>query len=98
MNSDTDRLSESLSATHCRRATSPMLSPTPHPIPRPNGRRIKQDNKCLLSNIISHPDPASGVTTLALLVGYRQGFFCVGTRGYGVPANENDKSIVCMSV
>ena len=27
-----------------------------------------------------------------------QGFFCVGTRGYGVPGNENDESIVCMSV
>src|SRR6218665_3986539 len=24
--------------------------------------------------------------------------FCVGTRGYGVPGNENDESIVCMSV
>src|SRR6218665_3569657 len=29
---------------------------------------------------------------------YNQGFFCVGTRGYGVPGNENDESIVCMSV
>ena len=30
-----------------------------------------------------------------------QGIFCVGTRGYGVPGNENDESInfvVCMSV
>ena len=26
------------------------------------------------------------------------GSFCVGTRGYGVPGNENDESIVCMSV
>ena|SRR6218665_3973838 len=24
--------------------------------------------------------------------------FLVGTRGYGVPGNENDESIVCMSV
>src|SRR6218665_3234406 len=24
--------------------------------------------------------------------------FCVGTRRYGVPRNENDESIVCMSV
>ena len=29
---------------------------------------------------------------------YMPGFFCVGTRGYGVPGNENDESIVCMSV
>jgi len=27
-----------------------------------------------------------------------QVFFCVGTRRYGVPGNENDESIVCMSV
>jgi len=26
------------------------------------------------------------------------GFFCVGTRRYGIPRNENDESIVCMSV
>ena len=26
------------------------------------------------------------------------GLFCVGTRRYGVPRNENDESIVCMSV
>ena len=28
----------------------------------------------------------------------KPGLFCVGTRGYGVPGNENDESIVCMSV
>ena len=28
----------------------------------------------------------------------KAGLFCVGTRGYGVPGNENDESIVCMSV
>ena len=27
-----------------------------------------------------------------------QGIFYVGTRGYGIPGNENDESIVCMSV
>jgi len=26
------------------------------------------------------------------------GPFCVSTRGYGVPGNENGESIVCMSV
>ena len=29
---------------------------------------------------------------------YMQGFFCDGTRRYGIPGNENDESIVCMSV
>ena len=28
----------------------------------------------------------------------QSGLFCVGTREYGVPGNENDESIVCMSV
>ena len=28
---------------------------------------------------------------------FLQGFFCDSTRRYGVPGNENDKSIVCMS-
>jgi len=31
-------------------------------------------------------------------MGKDQGIFCVGTRGYGIPGNENDESIVCMSV
>jgi len=26
------------------------------------------------------------------------GLFCVGTRRYGAPGNENDESIVCMPV
>ena len=30
--------------------------------------------------------------------GYTQCCFCDGTRWYGVPGNENDESIVCMSV
>src|SRR6218665_1590655 len=71
MNNDTDRLSDNLSATHRWRATSPMWSPTPNPMSRPEGRKIKSDNECLLSNINSHCDPASRVTTLALLVGSR---------------------------
>jgi len=36
MNNDTDRPSDSLSSTHHRQATSPMWSPTPHPIPGSN--------------------------------------------------------------
>ena len=29
---------------------------------------------------------------------YTQGIFCDGTRKYGVPGNENDESILFMSV
>src|SRR6218665_3147809 len=77
MNNDTDRLSDNLSAAHRWRATSPMWSPTPNPMSRPDGRKIKSDNECLLSNINSHGDPASGVTTLALLARSRN---TTGTR------------------
>src|SRR6218665_4124332 len=67
INNDTDRPSDNLSATHRWRATSPMWSPTPNPVSRPEGRKIKYDNECLLSKINFHCDPTRGVTTLAFL-------------------------------
>jgi len=34
----------------------------------------------------------------AYLQALNQGIFCVGTRGYGVPGNENDESIIFCSL
>ena len=79
MNNDTD--SDSLSATNRRRETDPtfrtfatdelcILALTPHPIPRPGGRRIKI-MRVWVSKIMVHRDPSSGMTTMILLVGSR---------------------------
>ena len=38
------------------------------------------------------------LVTMPLVTVSLSGLFCVGTRWYGVPRNENDESIVCMSV
>jgi len=38
------------------------------------------------------------ITNSSVLNKLQSGLFCVGTRRYGVPGNENDESIVCMSV